>query len=102
MNTGKIISDSEWYYEAWFTTEVDDCYVIEKPMKGYLIHYKNVGEYADVTDRCYSNGTIINHKIPETSDATPVAFYLGLSLISMLGLCFVITKRKKRAKWYCG
>lgn len=92
----RVISEEEWHYEAYFTSSVDDCYVIETPPDGYLVQYENVGRYSDVTDRCYSGGTIINHKIPQTSDDTPLALYDALVIISMLGLCFMGMKRRRR------
>ena len=51
--------------------------------------YENVGEYSGVTDRCYNGGTIVNYKVPETKDSTPIAFYQVLMGASILILCFL-------------
>ena len=74
----RLISEKEWYYEAYFTEDVADCYVIETPVEGYMVIYQNVGEYSDVTDRCYPGGTIINYKAPQTGDG------FGLSMNAVL------------------
>jgi len=84
-----VVSEDEWYYEGWFPDPVDDCYLIENPPAGYMVLYENVGAYSHVTDRCYPGGTIINHRIPETSDDTPLALYRMLIAVSALGLCML-------------
>lgn len=81
-----VISKSEWYYEAYFENSADDCYVIEVPPEGYVVYYENVGIYSDVTDRCHNGGTIINHKIPQTSDDTNLNIYVLLILLSAIGI----------------
>ena len=91
----KVISENEWYYEAYFQYSVDDCYVIETPIEGYQVIYQNVGKYSDVTDRCYNGGTIINYKLPATGDTTPVADYTALVILSFLGAC-LLTIRYRR------
>lgn len=91
----KIISDDEWRYEAWFPESVDGCYVVEIPPTGYAVYYQNTGEYSDVTDRCYSGGTIINQKIPETGDDTANAIAIALAVASMMGL-YLMAKRSRR------
>lgn len=94
-----VLGEYEWYYEAWFTEPVDDCYVVEFPPEGYVAIYENVGEYADVIDRCYPGGTIINYKVPQTGDETPVRTYQRLLILSLLGLCLVgIASRRRRPK----
>ena len=79
-----IISPNEWYYEAYFTSSVEDCYVIETPPEGYLVLYENVGKYSGVTDRCYSGGTIINYKAPQTGDNVSVNVYKVLAFVSFM------------------
>ena len=91
----KVISEREWYYEAYFQYNVDDCYVIETPIEGYQVIYQNVGKYSDVTDRCYNGGTIINYKVPATSDTTPVTDYTVLVVLSLLGVA-LLTIRYRR------
>lgn len=74
-----------------------DYYVVELPMEGYHTEYVNQGEDADVTDRVYTGGTIINTAIfipPSTGDALNPALYLLLLAGSAIGL--ILLCRKKR------
>lgn len=87
----EVISEYEWRYEAYFQSDVSDCYIIETPVKGYQVIYKNIAPYSDVTDRCHDGGTILNYKLPDTGDKTPVADYTALIMISMLGACLLIS-----------
>lgn len=89
------VGEYEWRYEAYFQTDVDDCYIIEKPIKGYQVIYQNVGEYSNVTDRCHNGGTIINYKLPETGDKTPIADYTALVVLSMLGACLLVIRYRR-------
>lgn len=94
----KVVSESEWHYEAYFQENVDDCYIIEYVPDGYTAYYENVGRYAGVTDRCYNGGTIINRKVPQTGDSLPV----GLHLICLLAsggrlLLLGLNGRRRRA-----
>lgn len=70
--------------------------MIENPPEGYLAVYENVGAYSHVTDRCYPGGTIINHKIPQTSDDTPMGLYRLLLAASVLGLCLLGIRFRQR------
>ena len=90
-----VISDYEWHYEAFFQSDVSDCYIIENPPEGYQVIYQNVGEYSDVTDACHNGGTIINYKLPETGDKTPVADYTALIVFSLLGACLLIIRYRR-------
>ena len=94
-----ILSDREWRYSALFDG-AGTCYVIENPIPGYITRYVNVGEYAQVTDRCYSGGTIINKKIPKTGDETPLLLWAGLAVLGVAGLAvaLIIGKRRKPRK----
>ena len=95
----KVISDTEWRYEAWFTSE-KDYYIIETPPKGYKVRYENTGVHADVNDRCYNGGTIINYKIPKTGDTTlPPVLWIGCILLGLLGAGgALLTKRRGKGR----
>lgn len=95
----KIISESEWLYEAYFQHAVDGCYIIEYVPDGYSVYYENVGEYAHVTDRCYNGGTIINRKVPQTSDPLPIGVHVICMLAAGTGLIWLRkTSRKQRVE----
>ena len=94
----KIVSDSEWRYSAWFTSD-EDYYIIENVPAGYKVRYENTGVHADVTDRCYNGGTIINYKIPKTGDnSTNSVLWIGCVLLglSIAGSTLMIRKRSRR------
>ena len=82
----KIISDTEWLYEAWFTSPAD-FYIIETVPRGYRARYENTGIHAGVTDRCCNGGTIVNYTVPKTGDRTNLLIFIGLSLLG-IG-CFI-------------
>ena len=90
-----VVSETEWQYEAWFVSE-NDYYIIENVPVGYLVRYENVGDHADVTDRCYNGGRIINYRIPKTGDSSNPLLWAGCVLLGLLGLWGV--RRKTRAK----
>lgn len=95
----KIISDTEWYYEAWFEGPVD-YYIVEDVPAGYSVWYENTGAHADETDRCYNGGTIINYKVPKTGDHSnmPLWFSLmGISVLGMIGTLFIKTNKRRKA-----
>lgn len=93
----KKLSDSEWLYEAWFAEPVA-YYVVEDAMPGYTTRYQNVGEHADVTDRVYNGGTIINSSIPKTGDNNRVEIWLALAAVSLMGVHAVLRASQKRKK----
>ena len=93
----QIISENEWQYEATFYDDVSDCYIIETPIDGYLVMYKNVGKYSDVTDRCHNGGTILNYKVPQTSDETSLSVYVMTFLGATLLLGVMLVCRRKKA-----
>lgn len=86
-------SGMTWTYRA--SLSVDGCYLIEKPIPGYTTTYVNVGTYAQVTDRCYTGGTIINSPIPRTGDSTPVLPILGAMALSALCTTTLAFSRRK-------
>ena len=91
----KIKSETEWYYEAWFSGPV--CrYVVEKPVAGYTTRYQNVGIYAGITDRCCDGGTIINHKIPQTGDQANPALWAGMALLGLAGIGAALRLGRRR------
>ena len=94
-----ILSEKEWSYSAVFQ-DAGSCYVIEKPIPGYITRYVNVGEYAGITDRCCNGGTIINKKIPKTGDETPILLWAGMLLIGAAGItaALIVSKRRKARK----
>ncbi|MGI6739026.1 MAG: Ig-like domain-containing protein [Christensenellales bacterium] len=91
----KVVSQTEWKYEAWFDKPVSR-YVVEKPVSGYSTRYKNVGVYAGITDRCCNGGTIINHKIPQTGDEANPALWIGLLLLGITGIGIALMAERRR------
>ena len=99
MFNKKTITDTKWEYEAWFATDTE-YYVVENVPAGYIVQYENIGKYADVTDRCYNGGTIINKKVPKTGDTAELLLWAGMVLAGIGGItaALVIGKRKKPRK----
>lgn len=91
------VSQTEWRYEAYFQQEVDDCYIIEYVPEGYTVSYVNVGEYADVTDRCHNGGTIINRKVPQTGDEMPIGFHVVCIVAASVTLAMLALTRRRRS-----
>ena len=91
----KITSETEWHYEAWFMNGAD-YYIIEDVPAGYKVRYENVGEHADVKDRCYNGGTIINYKVPRTGDSTHPEMGIAGILLGLTGISIVLYRRKRR------
>ena len=90
----EIVSDHEWRYENWLTSDAD-FYVVEKVPEGYKVRYENVGKHAGETDRCYNGGTIINYKVPKTGDSAAPLLWVGMALAGTLGLAVMIYRRRK-------
>ena len=92
----KIISKTEWQYNAWFSETVA-CYVIEEPVEGYKTRYENVGVYAGITDRCCDGGTIVNYRVPKTGDNANLMLWLGCALagLALISASVYAGKRKK-------
>ena len=95
----RIVSANEWHYEAWFS-EYADYYIIENVPDGYRVRYENVGAHAGETDRCYNGGTIINYKVPKTSDHANLTLWLSSILLGMATVSTVIytTGRRKKSQ----
>ena len=83
-----------WTYQRWFIDN-PDFYVVESVPSGYYASYTNVGKYAEVTDRCYNGGTIINHQLPPTGDQENLALWLILSAISCGILCVLFSRKRQ-------
>ena len=93
----KIISDTEWRYEAGFETAAD-YYIIEEVPEGYHVRYENVGAHAGETDRCYNGGTIINYRIPKTGDNAPLLLWSAGVLLGTAGMLGLVFRRRLRGK----
>ena len=89
-----IIDEREWYYEAWFATD-KGYYIIEDVPEGYTPIYINVGKYEDVTDRLYNGGTIINYKVPQTSDGDSPAIWVSAMMCSAAVIMIRMLRRKR-------
>ena len=92
----KIVSENEWRYEAWFSTDTD-YYIVETVPAGYKAVYENVGAHAGETDRCYNGGRIVNYKLPKTGDPADLRLWMGMVLLGLGALCgaAVFSRRKK-------
>ena len=94
----EIISEDEWYYEGWFSSEMD-YYLIENVPEGYKVRYENVGAHAGVTNRCYNGGTIINYKVPKTGDTANPILWAGCALLGVGAICGAVgLRRRKKTK----
>ena len=93
-----VVCKNEWRYEKWFKA-MPDYYIIEDVPAGYTVRYQNVGKYADVTDRCYNGGTIINYPVPKTGDDANPILWIGciLASLTLLGGIGFIAKRRKHS-----
>ena len=88
------ISDTEYVYKAWLSTD-GEYYVIEDPMVGYSAVYVNQGKYADVTDRVYNGGRIINFGVPNTGDGRNPLLLVAVTVGTLIGLTGLLCIRKK-------
>ena len=94
----KIVSENEWRYEAWFSTDTD-YYIVETVPAGYKAVYENVGAHAGETDRCYNGGKIINYKLPKTGDPADLRLWTGMALMGLGVACgAVMIGRRKKAQ----
>ena len=88
------ISETEYVYKAWLSTN-GEYYVIEDPMVGYSAVYVNQGKYADVTDRVYNGGRIINFGVPNTGDGRNPLLLVAVTVGALIGLTGLLCIRKK-------
>ncbi|MBQ9300835.1 MAG: hypothetical protein IJ214_10025, partial [Clostridia bacterium] len=91
----KVISETEWHYEAWFASDAG-YYIVENAPAGYKVRYENVGAHAGETDRCYNGGTIINYKVPKTGDRADLRLWLGCVLLGLAAVSAVAYTSKRR------
>ena len=91
----KVLSENEWYYEAWFATDAE-YYILETVPEGYKVRYENVGAHAGETDRCYNGGTIINYKVPKTGDSANLWLWAVMVLAGAGAVCGVVVYSKKK------
>ena len=91
----RVISETEWRYEAWFAS-ADDYYVVENVPAGYLMRCENAGLHAEETERCYNGGTILNYKLPKTGDESHPAFWLLLAMTGAAGVIILAGRKKER------
>ncbi|MBO5537329.1 MAG: Cna B-type domain-containing protein [Clostridia bacterium] len=94
----KKLSDSQWLYESANNVDRGD-YLIENPVPGYIIQYENVGAHANITDRLYNGGRILNVRLPQTGDKEKPWIFITLGALSILGILFLLRRhRKQRTK----
>ncbi|MBR2719466.1 MAG: Cna B-type domain-containing protein, partial [Clostridia bacterium] len=70
--------------------------VKETEVTGFTTTYVNKGENASVTDCAYNGGTIVNTKIPQTGDGTPLALWMLMTMLAGCGLAGVTVILRKR------
>ena len=92
-----MVSDTEWHYEAWFSSDAE-YFLIETVPAGYTVTYRNVGAHANVTDRCFNGGTIINTPVPKTGDAVQPALWLLLAVSALGGILILAARSRKKAR----
>lgn len=89
-----------WYVYTDLPATVDGkaaVYTVkEEPLSGYTTTYINKGENAAVTDCAYNGSTIVNSKIPQTGDGTPLALWMTTMLLAALGLVGLKAYSRKR------
>lgn len=86
------VGENKFRYEAWLAND-SEFFVIETEMKDYKVTYKNTGKYADITDRCYKGGTIVNSRVPTTGDSMSPAWML----LALASGCALLILKKRRA-----
>ena len=91
----KVVSEVEWQYTAWFDSP-REYYLVEKPVPGYETIYRNVGKYANITDRCYNGGTIINYRAPNTGDESRPILWIALGAAGLLLLIALVIKHRRK------
>ena len=70
----------------------------EVPIEGYVTTYSNTEKsgHADVTDRCYNGGTIINRKLPKTGDGNEPAEWAAIGGASLLLLVLLLIENSRK------
>ena len=89
-----------WYtyadLPAYVDGEVAVYTVKEQPVTGFTTTYINKGENAAVTDCAYNGSTIVNSKIPQTGDNTPLTLWMLTTLLAACSLLGVMATLRKR------
>ncbi len=93
----KQISATAYVYECWLSTS-GDYYVIEDPSKEYRAKYVNYGSVANVTDRVYNGGKIINTNVPKTGDQSQPAVWVIVTALGLIGIGLAIWRFRKPRK----
>lgn len=77
-------------------------YVVEEPLSGYTASYENSGVYAQVTDRAYSGGKIVNTKtdieVPSTGDNAPLEWWTAMVVMGLLGIFLLQRSEHKKRR----
>ncbi len=97
----KIISESEWYYEAWSNTPMDGYYLVEIVPDGFKVRYENIGAHAGDTDKLYNGGTIVNFTVPKTGDNAPIELWkvmVGTGACGLVVAMLILRKKRKSQK----
>ena len=94
----RVINENEWVYEAWFSYDASDYYLVETAPDGYMVRYENTGDHAQVTDRCYNGGTITNYKLPKTGDSMPLELIIGWILVGISTVTIALVKKNRKGK----
>lgn len=68
--------------------------VVEEPLPGFTVAYKDAN--GDGVGNGVNGGTIVNSKIPDTGDRTPIGLAAGLVVASAIGLVLLLVWRRKK------
>lgn len=68
--------------------------VVEEPLPGFTAAYKDANGQG--VGNGVNGGTIVNSKIPDTGDRTPVGLAAGLVAASVIGLVLLLVWRRKK------
>lgn len=99
--TKKVISSSEWYYEAEFEEDTDGYYIVEELQDGYDVLYLNSGTNSKEDSRLFAGNVLVNRKrkeVPKTGDPGNPAGWLLLTALGLGGLAALSAKRKRTGK----
>ena len=71
--------------------------VVEEPLPGFTAAYKDANGQG--VGNGVNGGTIVNSKIPDTGDRTPVGLAAGLVAASVIGLVLLLVWRRKKKRF---
>ena len=87
--------DGEGNFHAW-RMRPGDYWLESNPLQGFISLYRNDDPYSLVTDKLYTNGTLVFYKVPQTGDSRLPAHWLWASAaLCALGLALVLTLGRK-------